>query len=739
MAYTIKKSDGTVLVNLVDGTLDNKTTSITLIGKNVDEYGTALNTNFVNLLENFAGVTPPRAPQTGQLWYSTADGRLKVYTPEGTFGEISSSILSATKPAILRQGDLWIDTTNDQLYFTKDGNTTVLAGPIFKTPFGKSGFVVETWKDSALRERQVTALYSNGILVAVVSTATITFANTSTQNTQGLFDVVPGITLNKAAVQYVRLDGTATDTTNYLGFSSTNYLVNNFDEITDGAVWIKNNLRKGVKAGNAYPWPGTPGVDDGGLFIGENPNSSGGPDLEIYATGAGSNRTTFITNVNGSNVFDPKIIFRQVRTSGANTDLIALVDDKVGIRLTNPSFDLDVAGNTRITGNLQVTGRVEFFGTTTIMQSTIVQIADKAIELASSSTSYTDAQVDGGGIILKGTTDKTWLYNNTFTSWQSNIDIDTVSSGSTYKIAGVPTVGQRFLGALVTSTNITRLGVLSELTASSVVVKGTGVTTNVQTIKVSSITAVSTGTGTVMTVNLLTPAPLIFTGTTVTLSGIVDAGYDGSYQVRSVTTTTNLQFTLLSNGILASTNPVIGANGSALFPDLLLNSSINGNLDATNKRIINVGYPVRPTDAASVQFLQDYAAVSQLKGFITTIDITNMASPDTDIANILMVLAPPINTPPPLYPFESQYDLPVGYRARILCQRHGIVVPPQPINVATTSSLFQLYPTSAPGGAVTAVAATATIITTTATIEYSVKEFRVVNDPPLVWRFYRNV
>jgi len=735
MAYTIKKSDGTVLVNLVDGTLDSKSTSLTLIGKNVDEYGTALNTNFVRLLENFAGVTQPLSPQTGQLWYSTADGRLKVYTPEGVFGEISSSVLSATKPSILRQGDLWIDTTNDQLNFTKDGTTTVLAGPIYKSPYGKSGFVIENWKDDALRERQVTALYSNGILVAVISTATFTFANTATQNTQGLFNISPGITLNKSAIPNVKFEGTATDSTNYLGFSATNYLVNNFDEVTDSAIWIKNDTRKGVKSGSAYSWPTATAVDEGGLFIGSNPGQPGGsPDLQIFASGSGGSRTSFIKSVN----VDQKLVFRQVRGIGDN-DLLCLVGNKIGINLVNPVFNLDVAGDTRITGNLQVTGRVEFLGTTTIVNSNIVQITDKAIELASSATSFTDSQVDGGGIILKGTTDKTWLYANTGSSWRSNINVDLLSNSSTYNIAGYPTLGMTYLGALVTTTNITRVGVLAELTASNVVIKGTGITTNAQSIRISQVTAVSTTTGTVITVTLLNPAPLIFTGTSVTLAGVVDAGYNGDYNVRSVTTSSNNQFTLLSNGILASTTPVLGANPTATFPDLLLNSSINGNIDATNKRLINVGYPAKSTDAATVQYLQDYAAVTQLKGFVLSIDITNMALPDTDIANILMVLAPPVNQIPPLYPFESQYDLPVGYRARVLCQRHGIVVPPQQINIATTSSLFQLYPTSAPGGAVTAVAATGTFVTTTATIQYSVKEFRVVNDPPLVWRFYRDI
>ena len=56
MAYTINKTDGTVLVQLEDGVLDT-TTNLDLIGKSYSGYGEVQNENFVKLLENFANTT----------------------------------------------------------------------------------------------------------------------------------------------------------------------------------------------------------------------------------------------------------------------------------------------------------------------------------------------------------------------------------------------------------------------------------------------------------------------------------------------------------------------------------------------------------------------------------------------------------------------------------------------------------------------------------------------------------
>ena len=52
MAFTINKTDGTVLTTVQDGTLD-QTTNLNLFGKNYAGYGELLNENQIKLLENF--------------------------------------------------------------------------------------------------------------------------------------------------------------------------------------------------------------------------------------------------------------------------------------------------------------------------------------------------------------------------------------------------------------------------------------------------------------------------------------------------------------------------------------------------------------------------------------------------------------------------------------------------------------------------------------------------------------
>ena len=72
MAYKLNKTDGTLLVDLIDGTLDTASTSISLIGRNYTGFGEALNENFVKILENFANTSSAILIE-GQLWWDKSD------------------------------------------------------------------------------------------------------------------------------------------------------------------------------------------------------------------------------------------------------------------------------------------------------------------------------------------------------------------------------------------------------------------------------------------------------------------------------------------------------------------------------------------------------------------------------------------------------------------------------------------------------------------------------------------
>lgn len=93
MAYYVNKTNGTAIV-VLDGTKDNTSTSLTLIGRLATNYGEIQNENFVRLLENFALSTSPAYPITGQLWYDTATKSIKVYDASNTsWTMVGSSIV----------------------------------------------------------------------------------------------------------------------------------------------------------------------------------------------------------------------------------------------------------------------------------------------------------------------------------------------------------------------------------------------------------------------------------------------------------------------------------------------------------------------------------------------------------------------------------------------------------------------------------------------------------------------
>jgi len=96
MAYTIVKSDGTVLTTIADGTINTTSTSLGLPGRNYAGYGQALDTNFVHVLENFADNTPPANPLRGQLWFNTNDNTLRVCPADGESVASEWLILAST-------------------------------------------------------------------------------------------------------------------------------------------------------------------------------------------------------------------------------------------------------------------------------------------------------------------------------------------------------------------------------------------------------------------------------------------------------------------------------------------------------------------------------------------------------------------------------------------------------------------------------------------------------------------
>jgi hypothetical protein len=182
MSYSIVKTDGTQLTAVVDGTIDQVTTDITLIGKNSTTYGLSLNDNFIHMLENFANTTQPNFPIKGQLWYDTQQEKLKVYNGSA-FVVTAGTSVSSTEPSGFSAGDLWINSDSGQLYFN-DGVSLggVIAGPIYTRSQGFSGFEVQDVLDINSLTHTVVNLRVGTTLLGVFSKTAFTPSFTNPAN-----------------------------------------------------------------------------------------------------------------------------------------------------------------------------------------------------------------------------------------------------------------------------------------------------------------------------------------------------------------------------------------------------------------------------------------------------------------------------------------------------------------------------------------------------------------------------
>jgi hypothetical protein len=110
------------------------------------------------------------------------------------------------------------------------------------------------------------------------------------------------------------------------------------------------------------------------------------------------------------------------------------------------------------TGAVTIGGDLTVNGTTTTINSTTVTTDDKNIVLADTA-SPTDATSDGGGITLRGTTDKTWNWVDATDAWTSSEHIN-LASGKSYYIDGSSVLSSTTLGSGVTSSSLTSVGTI---------------------------------------------------------------------------------------------------------------------------------------------------------------------------------------------------------------------------------------------------------------------------------------
>ena len=417
MAYTINKTDGTVVATITDGTSDN-TTSLTLFGKSFSGFGEGLNENLVKLLENSSSTSAPSAPLKGELWFDTSVNQLKVY--DGTsFKPTGGSKAQASAPTSPSQGDLWLDTDDDQLY-VYTGSAFQLVGPVYTSGQTLSGWKIETLASSG-GNKVVSSMYAGNTRVAILSKEDFTPTVTQT----GFAAIKAGITLNSTLgavfdgtnTQAASIDVSGTSNTSATLIAGGNFLRADAADTSTGQLTLDT---------------------DSGIRIGDS------QELTISVS---SNDVT-------------------VAQTAQDKDLKFTVNDggvtKTPLQLTGADGGVDITGDVTVTGNLTVSGEFDKSG------SVINLVDDAFIKLNSG-----NGEADSGLIIETGDTDDARFFydvsENHFTAGEGGTYsqvirlADAVADGNANKEKVLKTTA----AGLLTVTNINLAAVGSDITSST--------------------------------------------------------------------------------------------------------------------------------------------------------------------------------------------------------------------------------------------------------------------------------
>ena len=375
MAYTINKTDGTVIATITDGTINNST-SLTLFGKSYSGFGEALNENLVKLLENSSSSSAPTAPLKGELWYDSASASLKVY--DGSAFKPTGGARAQGSEPTGAAGDLWLDTDDNQVY-AYTGSAWKLVGPVYSDSQLLSGWKIEDIQYTG-GSHTVSSMYANNVRVAILSKNSFTPSN-NTETANGFAQINAGITLNSTlgaqltgnTSQASALDVSSTTNTSGTVIAGGNFLRADASDTTAGSIQINN---------------------DGGLVVGTNPSN----DAFKVTRSSG--------NVTIANVSQDKNVSFTINDGGSTKTPLAFTGSSGAIALT---------GDVTITGNLTISGEYN-------ASSSAISTYDDAFIKVNNGNSETDA-----GLIVEtsDTNDARLFYDVSENYW-------TAGHGGTY-------------------------------------------------------------------------------------------------------------------------------------------------------------------------------------------------------------------------------------------------------------------------------------------------------------------
>ncbi len=553
-------------------------------------------TNYQAIIPTTA--TPPSAPGAGNLYWDTDDQRLFIYYDDGN----TAQWLDASKEKF--DTNLIPDATNsshqagtlDDRYVNSNGDTltgnlilnaglTLNSSDIYLnngsiTFEGSSANAFETTLSVAnpSADRTVTIPDVSGTLVTTGDSGSITssmIADGAIMNAD--INASAAIGLSKLA------NGTLPSGVQVASANIVNGSIVDADLSTSAAIALTKLANGALPSGIT--------LQSSQIFGGVSPGD--------IAAGTLPNNVTIVS----ANIADGSIVNADISAS-AEIDVSKLADGSsyqliqtnaagTGVEWTS-SIDLpgtlDVTGVSTFDGNVTIAGTLTATGTSISLDSPIVTIKDSNIQLGTVSTP-TDITADGGGLTLKGSTDKTFAWSNSTDAWTSSENID-LASGKSYFVNGNQVLTETSLGAGVTGSSLTSVGTIST---------GTWQGTQISDAYLATITTSGKVANSATTATNLNTA-----------NSIVARDASGDFSARNITAT------LLGNANTASALQT--ARTISLAGDLTGSASFDGSADITiNTTASFVGTTNLSYDSATRVISSDTGTDATLPLFSSTI------------------------------------------------------------------------------------------------------------------------
>jgi trimeric autotransporter adhesin len=433
----------------------------------------------------------------------------------------------------------------------------------FKAKYGVSAPVLKSTVASGTAPLQVTSptlvpnlnadlldgLHASSFVTNVMTT----LGDTTYGGAAGAFTRLPGQTTNGTYFLRENVTASAAVAPDWIGSTGSGNVV-----LTTSPTLTTPTIDSIVASGTSATTTIHSAVTTGSITIGAGLTTgalnlaaagTGATVINIGHTNADINLTGATVDVVGTLSATSPAIATSITTASTNFDLINTVASGT-VNFAGAAATVNIGNSS---GTVVVAGNLTVNGTTTTINSVTLAVDDKNIVLGDVG-SPDDTTADGGGITLRGTTDKTILWDNANDNWTFNQNVN-IATGLAFKINNVAVLSGTTLGSTIVSSSLTSVGTITSGTWSG----------SFGAVSGANLTSLTAG-------NLSGTIPSAVLGNSSLFIGTTSIALNRASAAIALTGITSIDGSAASAGV--ATN-LVGGNGTTLLGSMPYQSGTN--------------------------------------------------------------------------------------------------------------------------------------------------------------------